>query len=173
MDIGETTMPLKHTMIGGSGKSSGSGGMVNNSTSKLKENARRTLKLSIPKLQMAEQQQRAEQTRNPRIISGNETVIQAEPMMSRNDAISAMFLNATGTPPQSVKTVSPSSGMSGSPILSHFMDTATNKKQFQRFLSFSPNATFGDGLGGDMVSTKLLGVCGIKKWLSPGACTAE
>lgn len=75
-----------------------------NRAQKLKENARRTLKLSIPKLQMAEQQRT--EVKNPRIVTGAETVIREEPAQCRSDAISAMFLNAT-TPPQTVKTVSP------------------------------------------------------------------
>lgn len=161
MDIGETTMPqalLSSSQPKTSGN--GDGGMVpNNSSSKLKENARRTLKLSIPKLQMAEQRMVADQSRAPRIVTGNDTVITGEkdPMvMNRNDAISAMFLNATNatTPPQSAKTVSPSSGMSRSPNINHFLDNAANKKQFQRFLSFSPNATFShSGLANDLVSS--------------------
>lgn len=137
MDIGEmrpqvVTSPLTKPTVIDSG---------NNNHHKLKENARRTLKLSIPKLQQAEHQQRVE-VKNPRIVAGNETVIQAEPM-SRNDAISAMFLNAT-TPPQTVKTVSPSSGTNRSPMINHFMDQ--NPKPFSRFLSFSPNSNFKGGL---------------------------
>lgn len=120
------------------------------STSKLKENARRTLKLSIPKLQMAEQQRT--EIRQPRIVAGGETVIQGDvpeipqqqSQINRNDAISAMFLNATTTTPKGVKTVSPSSGTNKSPGLNHFMDS--NPKQFSRFLSFSPNADFKRGL---------------------------
>lgn len=75
-------------------------------SNKLKENARRTLKLSIPKLQMAEQQQQ-QKIPPPRKFSAD-IIQQSEEQMARNDAISAMFLSATT--PQSVKTVSPSSG---------------------------------------------------------------
>lgn len=142
MDTSETMYPQlvsSPTIAAQSQKPTMIGGV---SPNKLKENARRTLKLSIPKLQMAEQQ-RAEVVKNPRIVTGGETVIQAEPM-SRNDAVSALFLKAT-TPPQSVKTVSPSSGTNRSPMINHFMEN--NPKHFSRFLSFSPNATsFKGGL---------------------------
>lgn len=96
---------------------------VNNSN-KLKENARRTLKLSIPKLQMAEQQQRLEQKipSQPRKLSAD-MIQQSEEQMARNEAISAMFLNATT--PQSVKTVSPSSGTgAGERIMELFNELA-------------------------------------------------
>lgn len=151
------TQPQQHNVIPSSHKTTPSGNSP--STSKLKENARRTLKLSIPKLQMAEQQRT--EVRQPRIVAGGETVIQGEvpelPQQTNiNDAISAMFLNAT-TPPQGVKTVSPSSGTNRSPGLNHFMDS--NPKQFSRFLSFSPNANFKRGLieSTDLVSNKNMG----------------
>lgn len=125
----------KPTMISAKDNSAAS-----SSAQKLKENARRTLKLSIPKMQMAEQQR--SEVKNPRIVTGSETVIKEEPM-SRSDAISAMFLNAT-TPPQTVKTVSPCSGTNRTPMINQFMEN--NPKQFSRFLSFNPNSSFTGGL---------------------------
>lgn len=142
-------MVLNQTFSGQQKPTTLNSGVLNNSH-KLKENARRTLKLSIPKLQMAEQQRT--EIKQPRIVTGAETVIQAEPM-SRSDAISAMFLNAT-TPPQSVKTVSPSSGANRSPMINSFMDN-NNQKQFSRFLSFSPGSSFSGGL---IESTELVSI---------------
>lgn len=122
-----------------------------------KENARRTLKLSIPKLQMAEQQRF--DNRPQRIVNGSDiTVIPADvhPPQSQ-PPMSAMFLSATT--PQSAKTVSPCSGTNRcSPGLNHFLDA--NPKQFSRFLSFSPsaNSSYGGNFngGGLMESSEMV-----------------
>lgn len=86
---------------------SGPNSAMSVNSNKLKENARRTLKLSIPKLQMAEQQRTEQKLPPPRKFSAD-LIQHSEDQMARNEAISNLFLNATT--PQSVKTVSPSSG---------------------------------------------------------------
>ena len=154
MDIAET-MPqvvLNSTLSKTQQQQMPPAGVVNNS-SKLKENARRTLKLSIPKMQMAEQQ-RAE-VKQPRIVNGGETIIQGD--------ATGIFLNAS-TPPQVVKTVSPCSGTNRSPMLNRFMEE--NPKQFNRFMSFSPGAC--NRMPGKLLDSRELVSGGSEKYLTVG-----